>query len=191
MRNVEQTIISQFANSPAITKMIQNMNAYIDPRADIDNFYWFVWNVDTAQGFGLDIWGRIVDVSRELLQNTAVANDDDAFRELIMLKALSNISESTSPAINQLLTNWMSGRGRCYVTDRGNMEMVYVFEFLLQPFEIAIIQQSGIFLRPAGVGGIIITSQFPVFGFSEAGTFTATPFGQAPFIAEDAINAIS
>ena len=41
-----------------------NMNQYLDPRADLIAFYNYVWNVDTAVGFGLDIWGRIVGVSR-------------------------------------------------------------------------------------------------------------------------------
>lgn len=42
------------------------MNEYIDPRVNMQNFYDFVWNVDTAVGFGLDIWGKIVGVSRLL-----------------------------------------------------------------------------------------------------------------------------
>lgn len=66
MLNVEQTIISQYANAPTMTRMIQNMNAYIDPAADIDAFYNLVFNVATAKGFGLDIWGRIVVIDRAL-----------------------------------------------------------------------------------------------------------------------------
>lgn len=66
MLNVERTIISQYANSPTIGALIANMNEYIDPRVNMQNFYDFVWNVDTAQGFGLDIWGKIVGVSRLL-----------------------------------------------------------------------------------------------------------------------------
>lgn len=50
MVNVEQTIISQYANSATIVQLIQNMNGYVDPQADFDNFYNYVWNVDTAQG---------------------------------------------------------------------------------------------------------------------------------------------
>jgi len=42
------------------------MNEYIDPRVNMQAFYDYVWNVDTAVGFGLDIWGRIVGVSRLL-----------------------------------------------------------------------------------------------------------------------------
>ncbi len=66
MIDVERTIISQYGNSPTILQLVQNMNAYLDPRADFDAFFDYVWNVDTAQGFGLDIWGRIVNIRREL-----------------------------------------------------------------------------------------------------------------------------
>jgi hypothetical protein len=177
MKNFEQTILSQYGNSATITALIFNMNEYIRVDADIDNFYSFIWDVSQAQGFGLDIWGRIVVVSRGTLL-------DSDYRALIMLKALSNISASTAPSINQLLRNWMGTRGRCYMTDMGNMEIGYIFEFILEPFEIEILTQGAIFLRPAGVGGTVISSEFPVFGFSEAGEYTAAPFGQAPFIAE-------
>ena len=190
MQNVEQTIISQYGNSATISQLIQNMNDYIDPSTDIDNFYNFVFNVETAQGFGLDIWGRIVNISRLVLSNPVYELNDADFRSLILLKALSNISYSSSPSINQLLQNWMAGRGKCYVNDLGNMQLQYKFEFALQPFEIVIIQQSGIFLRPAGVGASILAEEFPVFGFSEMGTTWAWPFDQAVFT-EGSIGAIS
>lgn len=184
MENVEQTIISQYANSPTITGLIHSMNEWIRPDADIDNFYSYIFDVSQAQGFGLDICGRIVGINRADYLINGVLMTDDQFRELVLLKALSNISVATSPAINQLLRNWMAGRGRCYCTDLGSMEMGYVFEFQLEPWEITILTRSGIFLRAAGVGGTLITSVFPVFGFSEAGDYTAAPFDQAPFIAE-------
>ena len=188
MNNVEQTIISQYGNSSTIGTLIQNMNAYIDPEADIWTFYSFVFNVETAQGFGLDIWGRIVGVNRDILANPVYVLDDDAFRSLILLKALSNISASNAPSINQLLTNWMTGRGRCYVTDPGGMQLIYVFEFTLQPFEIVILEQSGIFLRPAGVLANTFINNRPFFGFkAETGTNTYTGFDQAPFIPDGEI----
>lgn len=59
-----RTVISQYANSATIGRLIDNMDEYVNPRANLQAFYDFVWNVDTAQGFGLDIWGRIVGVSR-------------------------------------------------------------------------------------------------------------------------------
>lgn len=64
MLDTTQTLCSQYANSPVILQLIANMNAYLDPRVNLVEFYNFVWNVDTAQDWGLDIWGRIVGVSR-------------------------------------------------------------------------------------------------------------------------------
>lgn len=220
MLNVEETIISQYGNSATITQLVRNMDQYIDPRADFDTFYDFVWNVETAQGFGLDIWGRIVNISRELqippastyfgfndaLPGSYPFNEqpfwdgipgatntyrlaDDAYRQLILVKALANISATNAPSLNQLLQNMFADRVRCYVNDLGGMTLRYTFEFLLTNYEFAIMTQSGALPRPAGVGAILITTDMPVFGFSEAGVGSAAPFGQAPFIQEGATNA--
>ena len=64
MNNVLQTIVSQWGNSPTILALIESFNAAVDPAPDLDAFLTHVWQVDTAQGFGLDIWGRIVDIER-------------------------------------------------------------------------------------------------------------------------------
>lgn len=188
MMNVEQTIISQYGNSSAIGKLIHTFNDCIRPDADIDNFFNFVWNVETAQGFGLDIWGRIVQVSRDVFTNPVFSLQDGPYKSLILLKALSNLSASDAPSINKLLTNWMAGRGRCYVTDPGNMQMIYVFEFLLEPFELQIITKGGIFLRPSGVGGTVINNATKSFGFREGGSRAYTGFNQAPFVRTYAVS---
>lgn len=58
------TIISQYANSPTLNQLISNFAGCIDPTVNLDAFYNLVWNVDTAVGYGLDVWGRIVGVGR-------------------------------------------------------------------------------------------------------------------------------
>ena len=214
MENIEQTIASQYANSGTIVELVTNMNEYIDQRTDFAAWYDYVWNVNTAQGFGLDIWGRIVDVSR-ILQvagvvdsfgfndagtqtmkpfnqapfytgppaSTAYSLGDDAYRTLILTKALINISATTAPAINQMLQNLFSGRGRAYVSDLGGMQMRYTFEFYLAPYELSIIN-SGIFPHPAGVS-VTIVQIIPTltFGFQEAGA-TVTPFNDGAFYSQ-------
>ncbi|MGF6633515.1 DUF2612 domain-containing protein [Paraburkholderia sp. MM6662-R1] len=64
MRNVEATLLAQYANSPTITGLIDYLNQCIDPGADLDNFFNTIWNVETANIHGLEIWGKIVNVSR-------------------------------------------------------------------------------------------------------------------------------
>ncbi len=182
MIDVTKTIASQYGNSPTILSLIGSFNAAVDPSADIDNFLTHIWQVDTANGVFLDqVWGRIVGVSRTIQTTPATLLTDAQYIQLILLKALSNISVASCQAINRSKHTWMEGRGRCYVNDLGSMEIRYMFEFALEPFEIDIITQSGIFLRPAGVGGWMVNFVPPVFGFSGM-TDGAVPFGQAPFM---------
>lgn len=66
MRDYAQTIISQYSDSPIMTALISTINDWIDPSANLEQFYDLIWNVDTAQQYGLDVWGRIVNVDRNL-----------------------------------------------------------------------------------------------------------------------------
>ena len=66
MINYRDTIISQYAQSPVINATIGAINDWIDPASLIDNFIFNVWNLNTATGYGLDVWGRIVGVGRVL-----------------------------------------------------------------------------------------------------------------------------
>lgn len=209
MDSVEQTIASQYANSPTLAQMIDSMNQFFDPSADFDAFYDYVWNVDTAQGFGLDIWGRIVGVVRTLtvpnteliafgfkegdapsfgegaafyaggVNTTTYTLDDYSFRQLIFAKAFSNISNCSAASINQQLQNLFPGRGRAYVNDYRDMTMRFTFEFELEPFELAILLQSGAPTRPAGVDSVILQiDRSNLFGFAEGGGQT---FGNGVF----------
>lgn len=209
MLNVEQTIISQYGNSRTIVQLIQNMNEYIDPRADIDAFYDAIWNIDTATGYGLDCWGKIVGVERELIlpetpvvlgfneatgyqpfgrapfysgeaSTNAYRLTNDAYRVLILVKALANISRMTAPSLNQILQNLFAGRGRCYVRDIGGMQMMFIFEFALLPYETAILTQSNAVPRPAAVKAQILQcAPTGTFGFREAANYQ--PFGHGTF----------
>lgn len=209
MQNVAQTIISQYATSATLLQLIYNMDSYIDPSADINAFYNSVWDIDQAVGFGLDNWGKIVGVSRAITvpvnspafgfnestdgypfgaepfyagpQTGSYLLSDTAFRTLILVKALANISNCTAASYNQLLNNLFSGRGNCFISDLGNMQMRYTFEFVLQPWELSIIQNSGVFPRPAGVSSFgQQIDQVGTFGFAEAGS-GYQPFGYGVF----------
>lgn len=181
-----KTIISQYANSPVITQLIENMDSYLDQTANFDDFFDLVMNVDTAQGWGLDVWGRIVAVSRTLTISVGdflgfeeagtpaqpfnqapfyngqqisdnVVLTDSAYRILIFVKALANICDGSIPAINQILLNLFPHRGNCYVVDGLNMTMQYKFDFGLSPVELAIIQQSGALPRSTGVSVSVVS----------------------------------
>jgi len=66
MQNWNQTLLSQYADSPTIVALINSINDAIDPSADLQNVYSNLWNISTAVGQGLNNWGQIVGVSRNL-----------------------------------------------------------------------------------------------------------------------------
>jgi hypothetical protein len=213
--DVWSTIISQYANSPTLCQLLTDFDQYIDPTQNIDAFYDYIWNVNTAVGYGLDVWGAIVGVGRVVSipagtyfgfneqqstvgtfgqssfysGETATGNfslPDDTYRTLIFAKALANISNGSTPSINQILLALFPNRGNGYVTDKSplngpffgfnasgfaetfgsapfyggpgtsNMVIYYIFEFILQPFELAIVQQTGVLPKPTGVKATVL-----------------------------------
>lgn len=180
------TVISQYANSPVLTTIIANLNQCIDQTANLDAFFDDIWNILTAQGAGLDIWGRILGVTRTLhLVNpgtflgfesaepgaepfdqapffageTTTTNfnlTDPAYLVLLLAKAFANISDGSAKSVNIILKSLFPGRGNAYATDGLDMTMTYTFDFILTPVELAIVSQSGVLPRPAGVASSII-----------------------------------
>jgi hypothetical protein len=177
---LESTIISQFANSPILMALIPDWNGAIDPAVNFDAFYQSIWNINTATGYGLDLWGRILRVTRNLSINGSLTTLSDAdFRTLLMVKALANITDCSAHSLNQLLTKMFALQGRCYAVDLGGMQMLLTFEFLLTPTDLAIITQSGVFPHPAGVGSSVNSfNRASTFGFNGSGL---RPFNQGVF----------
>lgn len=64
--DLKETFLSQYANSPILCGIIERFNAACDPSTLIENFLKNIFNPDTATGWGLDVWGRIVGVGRVL-----------------------------------------------------------------------------------------------------------------------------
>ncbi len=138
------TIISQYANSPGIPDLIVSWFAAIDKTQAMDDLFDNVWNPETANGYGLDIWGRIVGVGRVLTltqqayfgfaeagppavgwsQGPFYAGkgltynyklDDVRYRNLIFAKALANICDGSTRMLNRILMTMFPGRGNCWV----------------------------------------------------------------------------
>lgn len=180
------TVISQYANSPIMIRLIENFNSYLDLTETLDSFIDQMRDISSAVGYGLDVWGIIVGVSRTLsvtdpdqffdfeetgLSGTpfgfapffpggSITNNfelsDDAYRLLIIAKALANLSDGSVKSINTILLTLFKGRGNAFATDGLNMTMTYTFQFVLTPVELAIVEQSGVLPKSTGVGLTVV-----------------------------------
>jgi hypothetical protein len=59
-----KTVISQYFDSTTIRALLEAFNQWKSPQPSIELLYNGVLNLDTARGYGLDRWGRIVGVGR-------------------------------------------------------------------------------------------------------------------------------
>lgn len=203
---IDQTIMSQYANSPRLMSIIEGCWSGIDPERFTADFYELVMSLPTANRFGLDIWGRIVGVGRTVTfpdpsgeylgfddgfypfgerpfsapgsSSSAWELSNDAYRQLILMKALSNIVYATAPNINALMRAMFGRRAYCLIT--GHMKMRYVFEFDLSPYQRHLVYNTDILPRPCGVEiSIIINADVTgIFGFNGSGL---QPFSQGVF----------
>lgn len=176
MQTWADTLLSQFASSPRIIALIQSFNDAMDPSADIANFQTYIWNVNSAVGNGLDIWGRIVGISRTIATASGpMTLSDTDFRTLILARAAANIGGVSSQALNALLTQIFASSGSVSVQDNLDMTITYLFTFPPTEGQQAIIENSGVLPRPAGVQ---VNYTFPsqpgaVFGFDSGNTYVA------------------
>ena len=173
MQNWSQTLLSRFAGSPVLVALISSFNAAMDPIGQLENFYRYIWNVRTAVGNGLNIWGKIVGVSRVVPSPTPVTLDDADFQTLILVKAAANIGDVTVPTLNRLLRAIFAGSGLVYVQDNLDMTLTYVFLFQPSPTQQAMVQYSGAMPRPAGVGVTYVFSK-------ELGPLNTVPLNTTP-----------
>jgi hypothetical protein len=160
MKNWPQTILSQYSDSPRLLALLQSLDEWIGPEADFERFYRFIWDIREeggAFGYGLDVWGRIVGVSRTLTVITGTyfgfqeAEDrtgfnqatfwdnapgraiftltDQTYRHLIFAKAAYNLTDSSIPAINAIMMHLFPDRGNAYVDDGRNVGHLGYFGF--------------------------------------------------------------
>lgn len=182
MQNVEQTVNGDYLSSQTMMGIITAFNDAIDPTVDVEAIRANILDIDTAQGFGLDILGRIIGLSREVrgVSSSAIAGlaiagsaiagnlsltsgavtslNDVQYRVALKIKAFGNVSRLTVDTMNAQLRMLSLGRGNAWVHDFGGMSFSYYFGFALQSFERSMIINSDLLMRPSCVTAALVES---------------------------------
>lgn len=174
------TIISQYANSDIITKLVGNFDAYIDQTQNLDLFYDNIWNIVTARDYGLDVWGRIVGVNRVI---NISSNTYFGFAESAALTGgigIGGFNQANfyngQPITSNFVLNDQTFRSLILAKAHFNItngSTAAINQILMSLFP----HQGNAFVRD----GFVIT---PQFGFTEAalsGGDNVRGFNQAPF----------
>lgn len=173
----QETILSQYSASPRILALTEAFAGRIDPADDIETFYTEIFDIDTARGWGLDNWGRILAAPRIVRMATtdwfgfhestlkpfnnapfwtvdqstaAFSIGDDMYRRLLMFKAGVNIGDSTADSVSRLLSYLFEIP--IGAVDNGDMSVSFrVSSVNFDETDRAIVRYYGGSLLPAGV----------------------------------------
>lgn len=192
-----KTIQSQYGTSPHIMGIVEAFAERIDPTMDSDTFVRDYFDPRTAVGAGLDIWGEIVGCSRyieipsaeyfgfdgsemqdfdngPIWDKDGASNlyrmSDNAFRDLIFMKAYANISDSTLPSIKVMLNSLFKDSAVIINSPEPMKVRVLFLTFDLDLYAYSLFNAYGLFNLGAGVGWeYYIIDPEETFGFDGSG----------------------
>lgn len=155
-----------------------------------------VFDLRTANEFGLQVWARILNVPLQVnipptaqtspafgfgafnanFNNGGFSNSGggiaglsvDQQRLLLRLRYCQLVSRCTVTDINRILANVFKDQGTVYVVDPLDMSfIVYVFDFAPGSQLMFLLEQFDLMPRPATVGVKYLVSAIPNWGFGE------------------------
>ena len=191
-------MISQYANSPILTKLDNDIQNLFDDSGFVTNWYNIIFNLSTATGYGLDVWGKILNRDRKFvyegmeyyLQGAQVIDGvtftaeemDNLYRKVLQLTAMRYIGNASIASINRMIQ--FIFEGKCYCIEYAPMQIRYVFRFYMSKIQKAIIET----LNPHPTGVLSSFEYLPVgeyFGFHVDGKAQDEqpylPFDNGPF----------
>ena len=179
--DLSKHIIWQYNNAPAINYLINQKQEWFNTN---QTKFWNDWvknvlNIQTANDYGLSIWGILLNVPRTFdVEGERIILDTNRYRKLILARLRLIKMRGTVPEINSLLKFLFGEYGKAYVVDNLDMTMTYFFDFNLSKLQIAILQTVDLLPRPAGVKITNTALTNDTFGFNGSDLY---PFDQKPF----------
>lgn len=210
--NLLQALLWRHNDAENLQSLLESKNTWYETN---QTDFWNDWvinvfNLQTANEFGLSVWAQILGVPLSLIvppnagpqfgfgpasngrQNfdngnfgvaaSGVGLNLEQKRILLQLQYYKLISRCTVPEMNERLKAILSNYGSVYVLDGNNMSFVtYVFGFQPNSALQFVLENFNVLPRPAAVGVKYIVSTRPAFGF---GAFNQN-FNNGTFWAEN------
>lgn len=193
--NLLQAILWQYENAEKLKAIIAAKQEWTNRN---QTEFWANWqrdvfNIDTANAFGLSVWARILDVPLRIdiapqenkvafgfgINNANFNNGNfgviqdqsqgltlDQQRTVIKFRYFQLTSRCTVPEINEFMASMFGDQGNAYVYDPLDMSFVlYTFGFAPDSQLQFILDEFDLLPRPAGVGVKWQVKSEPSFGF--------------------------
>lgn len=178
--DVTRSLLWRHNEATNLQALINNKQAAID---ELNTKFWNDWvsdvfNLDTANMFGLSVWSIILDIPLTIepreqeadnsnfgfgsfrknfgngnftsATNAIIVNEEDA-RRILKLRYYQLITRGTIPECNKIVADVFGDLGAVYALDGLDMTMTYIFNFQPSASIRFILDEYDILPRPAGV----------------------------------------
>lgn len=206
------TVQSQYAASPRILALAAQYWQLLDPTPSADLMISKMIDPTTAEGYGLDVWGRIVGIKRALIPvsgdylafappanvtnpegdswdnapfnpvGSTGAAPDAVYRIYVFVKAMLNIGNGSLAELNRFFSLLYPDSG-IKIIHSGTM-IIRVLDFSARLTAADILALRTLDWVPLGVGWQLWQGVPDCFGFAGS---ELQPFDQAPFLPENAL----
>lgn len=177
-----RALLWQHDNATSLRSLIESKQDWynINQATFWTNWYRDVFNIDTANDFGLAVWGRILNVGLGLQVDSTIgiphfgfgiyhrnfnngnfaratsgeqALSTDQKRLIIRLRYYQLISRGTVVEINEAMARIFGDLGQVFVRDPLDMSKItYVFKFTPSSRVRLILDRMNLLPRPSGIG---------------------------------------
>lgn len=195
--NVLSAMLWQYNSAPNLLSLMEQKQAWYDANQEQFWLDWYnnVFNLQTANQFGLSVWAIILDIPIIVATNPSPPDDPGLFfgdlhknfthgnffrnnpsavqltveqaRTVLRMRYFQITSKGTVPEINKFMNILFGSQGGCYVVDNYDMTASYFFLFTLPSALKYLFNNYDILPRPAGVKVTSGTAVMPAFGFGD------------------------
>ena len=130
--DLKQCLLWQYQNSEKLKSLIlSKQDWYSVHQAQFwQDWYDKVFNIDTANDFGLSVWGQILNFSRNVTAKDGSLHylTTEQYRMILKGQMLRFGMGASAPEINKWLSVVFAGKGVCYCIDSYDMTAIpFVF----------------------------------------------------------------
>ena len=204
---IDLTIQSQYSDSPHIKGVIHSYYDFVNPQKDIDLIYDKMINLYTAEGYGLDVWGRIVNIERDYVavdENFSYLGFDNTPYNMDRIETFNNapfykVVNGKVQLQDDAYRTYILIKALLNISNVSLNSLNYIFKQLFSDVTLYVLHVETMILRlvvmgqfteaqkgaiqnidwlPAGVGLQFYHLITPTFGFKGSGLM---PFNQGTF----------
>jgi hypothetical protein len=144
----------QYDNAVNLKGILDNNDNFVTVNVSNfwSDFFTNVFNIKTANTFGLEIWGEILGVARPsyVSNGETIVFNDDMYRKLLLGRMLKFNSNGSVKDINDYL-QFIFNDKLVFAVDNYNMSMKVLLYYNASDEDLAIINSAGFLPLPVGV----------------------------------------